>query len=497
VATGVKETVRRIRLDTFDRRLRAAGLTLEHEAASSAERLVLGRLDGPATVAMSVTDPRWPALADALPPGPIRDAILPVTGIRALMVVSDQRWRTQRLALRNKEGKTVARVELDEPTSAAARPAQLTVRALRGYDEQARRAGRLLVGLGLRAVDLEEDGEPSPAPGMPTADRTVPARVLLAAALSGFLATMRENVPGLIDDVDTEFLHDFRVAVRRTRATLKLGRPALPEVMRSRWEPAFKWLGDLTTPVRDLDVYELDLPVMSRWLVTADPADLDPLARHLRSRRMGERSALVRSLRSARFRRLVTEWDEELARLGGPNSDLPGGDVPGGDVPDDAQDDADRESLSAGQLADRSISRAYRRVARGGALIGAGSPAGDLHELRKKCKELRYALEVFAPLVDHAARKLAVADLKDLQDVLGRFQDCEVQRRALRGFAEEMMAAASATADPATAGAMLAMGELIGHLDVEQDRARQEFDVAFARFGRPSGLKLMYRLGGA
>ena len=209
----------------------------------------------------------------------------------------------------------------------------------------------------------------------------MPARVLLTTALSDFLAAMRENLPGLLDDVDTEFLHDFRVAVRRTRATLKLGRPALPEVMRSRWEPAFKWLGDLTTPVRDLDVYELDLPTMSHWLVTADPADLDPLATHLRSRRTVARRALVRALRSARFRRLVTEWEEELARLV------------------DTPEDADREHLSAGQLADRSISRAYRRVARGGAAIGADSPAEDLHELRKRCKELRYALEVFAPVV--------------------------------------------------------------------------------------------------
>ena len=523
VVTGARQVVRRIRLDTFDRRLRAAGLTLEHEIVSSAERLVLGRLDGQATVVVSVEDPRWPALADALPPGPARDAIAAVTGVRALTVVSDERRRIQRLALQDKEGKTVARVELDEPKSSAARPAQVTVRALRGYDDQARRADRLLVGLGLRAVGQQEDRESGPAPGTPAADREAPARVLLAAALSGFLVTMRENVPGLLDDVDTEFLHDFRVSVRRTRATLKLGRPALPEVMRSRWEPSFKWLGDLTTPVRDLDVYELDLPVMSRWLVTADPADLAPLARHLRSRRMEELNALVRALRSARFRRLVSEWDEEVARLGNlPASDLPDGDVPDGDVPDgdppdgdvldgdppdgdlpdgdatdDVHDDADREPHLAGELADRSISRAYRRVARGGALIGAGSPAGDLHELRKKCKELRYALEVFSPLVDQAARKRAVADLKDLQDVLGRFQDCEVQRRALRGFAEEMITAASTTADPATAGAMLAMGELIGHLDVEQDRARREFDVAFARFGRPSGLKLMHRLGGA
>jgi CHAD domain-containing protein len=306
----------------------------------------------------------------------------------------------------------------------------------------------------------------------------VPAPVLLTSALNGFLVTMRENLPGLLDDVDTEFLHDFRVSVRRTRATLKLGRPVLPEVTRSRWEPAFRWLGDLTTPVRDLDVYELGLPEMSAWLLTADPGDLDPLAKHLRSRREAERRVLVRSLRSARFRRLVTQWDEELARLG---------EVPASDAADAARP----ERLSAGELADRSISAAYRRVARGGALIGTDSPAADLHWLRKRCKELRYALEVFSPLIDPAARKHAVADLKDLQDVLGRFQDSEVQRRALRGYAEEMMN------EGTTAAAMLAMGELISHLDVEQDRARQEFDVAFAHFGRRSSLKLMHRLGGA
>ena len=44
------------------------------------------------------------------------------------------------------------------------------------------------------------------------------------------------------------------------------------------------------------------------------------------------------------------------------------------------------------------------------------------------------------PVIDKDSRKTAVADLKDLQDVLGRFQDSEVQRQSLREFAEEMMA---------------------------------------------------------
>jgi hypothetical protein len=41
---------------------------------------------------------------------------------------------------------------------------------------------------------------------------------------------------------------------------------------------------------------------------------------------------------------------------------------------------------------------------------------------------------------------------------------------------------------------MLAMGELIGHLDAEQDKARPGFDVAFARFERISSRQPMHRL---
>jgi CHAD domain-containing protein len=507
VATGSRQFVRSARLDTFDRRLRTAGLTLEHQRLASGERLVLGQVDGSTTLTVPAAGLRWPALADSLPELSVREVLAPVTGIRALMVVSDQRRQIRRLELHDGEGKTVARVELDEPASQTSpgAPAEVWVRTLRGYEKQARLAADVLAGLGLRVAEDDEPGAHRAAPSAPC-DRAVPAPALLARVLRDFHASMRENLPGLLDDVDTEFLHDFRVAVRRTRSTLKLGRPALPESMRTEWEPAFKWLGDLTTPVRDLDVYQLSLPTMASWLVGADPKDLEYFATHLRSRRGAERRALVRGLKSARFRRLDTEWEEELARLADSahfpdDVDMAGVETGDGDtlhletrhvetLDVDSGDEADREHLSAGRLADESISRAYAKVSRGGAAIEADSPAEDLHGLRKRCKELRYALEVFAPVIDDTARKRTVADLKGLQDVLGRFQDTEVERQALRGFAEEMMV------DGTPAVAVLAMGELIGHLDVEQDRARREFDVAFARFVRPSNRRLMHRLGG-
>ena len=470
---GPVEVVHCARLDTFDHRLCAADLTLTHRRGAAGEQLVLGRADRSSVAAAAVSGARWPALALALPSGPLRDAVGAATGIRALMVVSDQQRHQRRLDLRDRRAKVVVRLELDEPAAGAAGAVQVRVHALTGYGAEAKRAAALLTGLGLRAL-TREDCAPAPRESRAgeQVTRHTPVALLLAQVLGGFLEAMHENLPGVLDDVDTEFLHDFRVAVRRTRSTLKLARPALPETMRTRWEPEFKWLGDLTTPVRDLDVYELDLPEMGQWLVAADPADLTHLQAHLRRRRTVQRRVLVRGLRSARFTRLLEPWEHALADLARSGSPEAG-------------------PATAGELSDDSIRRAHRRVVRAGAAVTDSSPPQRLHTLRKRCKELRYALEVFAPVTDRSARKRALADLKALQDVLGRFQDCEVQRAALREFAHEMMT------DGTPAEAVLAMGELIGHLDTEQQRARERFDGAFAQFTRPSSERRLRRLAGA
>src|SRR5674476_1532060 len=76
--------------------------------------------------------------------------------------------------------------------------------------------------------------------------------------------------------------------------------------------------------------------------------------------------------------------------------------------------DPSAETLSAGRWAERSISRAYRRVVRGGVAITTDSSATDLHALRKRCKELRYAIEVCSPVVASGPRKHALAHLKKL-----------------------------------------------------------------------------------
>lgn len=472
VKFGSPSILRGARIDTFDRRLDTAGFSLHHLSDPAGERLVLIRPDSGTPLTTPIANVRWPALVADLPAGAVREVVTPLMTIRALMVLDEQTHRIRHGELRNEDQKILARLELVEqaPGSVTA-PAWLSVHPLRGYGDETRRAVRLLVAAGLRPVRPARDDSARGDPDVRRVpiDRSAPATTLLVAEWSAYLTSMRDNVPGMLDDVDTEFLHDFRVAVRRTRSTLKLGRPALPEAVADQWGPPLRWLGDLTTPVRDLDVYQLGLPEMAGWLVAADPADLQPFAVRLRRHRSAARRSLVRGLRSAQFRSILSGWEDVLTDL----SHAP---------------DGQATPLTAGELANRSIGRAYRRVVSDGAAIEPGTPAEALHSLRKKCKELRYALELFGPVSDHAARKRTVADLKDLQNVLGRFQDADVQKHTLYGFAEEMQMADAPTK------ALLAMGELVAHLDADQQRARDEFDHAFARFSRPATRRRMRQL---
>ena len=126
-------------------------------------------------------------------------------------------------------------------------------------------------------------------------------------------------------------------------------------------------------------------------------------------------------------------------------------------------------------------------------MIPPASPHDNLHDLRKRCKELRYALEFFAPLYQADAYGAVLSDLKRLQDCLGEFQDNEVQIDEIRALADAML-----TAGAAPAGTLLAMGELTAGLAAGQQAARDAVEKRFAGFAGPEGQRRMaVLLGGS
>jgi CHAD domain-containing protein len=122
------------------------------------------------------------------------------------------------------------------------------------------------------------------------------------------------------------------------------------------------------------------------------------------------------------------------------------------------------------------IRAVYRAMVRDGGRIGEDSPPEALHDLRKRGKELRYLLELFGAPFPRKVVKPMVSTLKELQDVLGRFQDRAVQAGTLRGLADDL------AAEPGGPTALLALGPALDAVLADQRAARQRFAAAFAPF---------------
>lgn len=508
---------RRIRnstyLDTADGRLRRKGVRLTHDRASGPGALTATRDGDTASTPLS-GPPEWPALAGDLPDGDVRDLVAGPMWVRAVGPVLRARTVTREVSVRDDGGAVVAGIVWRETTvqepvrtaplirvdvlSAGSGKAGKHAKRIRkalcasraGADGTSevthrsfhKRSGDLYEELLDEAGLRERSGPPEF-----TAD--TPADVAVALALRAHARAIAANVDGTIADVDTEYLHDLRVAVRRMRSLLKLVGDVLPSRPVERHTPVLKWLGDVTSPTRDLDVHLLGFDDLADRLIAGDPEDLAPLRDHLHRRRDAARRALVRALRTRKFSRLLEEWPAALEDVVGdadPETDA-APDVseaePGDEGSDHGEGAGDESAGEPEQMPDvrtfvrERLARTAKKVTRKAAAITPDSPAEDVHSLRKRCKELRYLLEFAKPLCPPAEYASVLKRLKKLQDILGAFQDGEVQSHELREHAERMHEAGQAPT-----AALLAMGELAGAYAADQRQARGELTAALRRF---------------
>ena len=203
------------------------------------------------------------------------------------------------------------------------------------------------------------------------------------------LETMEHNEQGIINDLDPEFLHDFRVAVRRTRSALGQVRDVLPPEVLQRAKKDFVWLGRITGATRDLDVYLLEREKYLTRLPEKLLAQLDQFFSDMARRRDMEQKNLAANLRSPEYMQLVDHW---RAYLDGP----------------DHGEETPNSGRPVVELARELIRRRYKKVLKRGKAIKRSSPDEDLHRLRIQCKKLRYTLEFFSSLFPAAGIKQAV-----------------------------------------------------------------------------------------
>lgn len=477
--------------DSFDWRLYAAGSQLVRESEGKNGRLSwqsletgesLGRLPGAAP----------PRFARDLPDCPAVRRLSAILENRALMPRLESSGRRRRFRVRDDAGKTLLRIDFEtgafrdpETGRASEETSRIDLLPVKGYeaafahakdsiasrlDLQPRSEQLLttaLAALGRRPMDYIAKPRLIFSPHMSASEA---ARIIHLSLIE----TMRRNESGILQDIDSEFLHDFRVAIRRARSALAQIREVFGADLTGWAKDELKWLGDETTPLRDLDVFLLDLPELRHRLPATEQAALDPFRVYLTKRRQQAFDRCCEALRSRRYRDFIDHWQQALAIQ------------PGGDR---HPRNADHPAI---YLASARIRKLYRRVRADGLAITDASPPEALHELRKDAKKLRYMIEFFQSLYDPAEIAALIKELRRLQDVLGRYQDCEVQRQALAQFAEDMQAEGAAPA-----ATLLALGQIAESTAREEADLRTQYTDSFRRFDSDRQRQRVKRLFGS
>jgi CHAD domain-containing protein len=246
------------------------------------------------------------------------------------------------------------------------------------------------------------------APAQPPSGEPAALSPTLLEDLRRLLGAWLAHEPGARAGTDPEELHQLRVTARRLDASLGLFKQQLPPALARARRTAKSMLRALGA-TRDLDVQIAGLACWSTELSDEERAALAPLEALLERERNRAHARMLRVLDSALARR----WIETLVDVSTRGTVLGNG--------------AADESAT---LVSQRIRRRFRRLRKAVRRLGARSSMDDYHRVRRRAKQLRYALECGADLCGEAAQDMLRA-LRRMQDRLGVQHDAFVANERL------------------------------------------------------------------
>ncbi|WP_372957719.1 CHAD domain-containing protein [Marinobacter sp.] len=246
------------------------------------------------------------------------------------------------------------------------------------------------------------------APSPPDQGRDL--RRQIPATLHHLLERLRATQPGVVAGIDPEFLHQFRIALRRSRAITEAVSIITGDEHLKKALTPLKSMARETSTLRDLDVF---LPELE--------------ARSLEDRRLRQ------SLRASGGGDFFRQWQDECHQQ----------------LCQQLQGKGWRKSLAAweGVVTGKTLSRPLNKLTPEAIhdtvrirakhcrqlfhQLAPDSPDEPFHEVRKALKRLRYLAEL-----DAQGYPDLLNELRELQKRYGRFQDRHVQLTLLATLAE-------------------------------------------------------------
>lgn len=468
--------------DTFDWRLFNESLVLYALGKS----LSLRHLYKPDNI-HSIEISHSPVFLKDLPNSKLKEYLSPIIEMRALFKLVEVFSRSKSYRVLNPDEKTVATLvcdvihtsrEKESPSIAS----YLRLHPVKGYLKYSRNLSKSLIEAGLSAQEKEDVyfkvlSSVSKNPGSYTSKLNITlapdmrsdeaAKIILRSLLQ----VIKTNEAYVSKDLDTEFLHDYRVAIRRTRSALGQIKNVFPNETTLRFKKDFSFLGKRSNQLRDLDVYLLKKDDYKALLPSFLRDDIDPLFDYLSNKRSNALKQFVRSFNSNKYREIFQEWEKFL-----------------NEPPKNAstKTNADLKILT---LAQQRIFKQYRSIVDSINQILENIDDEKLHGLRIECKKLRYLMEFFSSLFPDEKLNALITQLKKLQNKLGDFNDFRVQQDYLLGISEELPAT-----NKKRKRVLVSIGSLIGALDGEMQIIKESFFKTLAKFASPRNKRLFREL---
>jgi CHAD domain-containing protein len=212
-----------------------------------------------------------------------------------------------------------------------------------------------------------------------------------------------------------DVIHKVRVAVRRLRSTIRVFADLFDVEQAARLEAELVWWAGLLGKVRDMDI----LTRRQQALLAELPPELilgpveSTIQEELTVQRKQAMDDVLEALNCQRYRKFIGmahHWRS--------------------DPPFTAAAEASADSIDA--AIKKARKKADKRLTKAVAARGADEPSDDLfHGARKASKRHRYAVEAAVPVWGSKADKI-ISRRKDLQDLLGNYQDSIVSAAFLR-----------------------------------------------------------------
>lgn len=218
---------------------------------------------------------------------------------------------------------------------------------------------------------------------------------------------IRRLEPGVVAGEDPEFLHQYRINLRRSRALMESVQRILRVKHLDKALERLKRHAQATSELRDLDVFLQTLDQWARQPEFAAPSDAPSVRAYFQNRQREAHARLRAQLTDRPYQRDMAKWGEFLA------SGKPG---------------RIAASLTHKQI-HKALDMQLRRHSELYFALSEAAPEAQFHRARKSLKRIRYFTEL-----DEVALGKCVKHLKKSQQLFGTFQDRHVQIKLLNDY---------------------------------------------------------------